>query len=283
MISLIMATVDRFDDLPRFFNSLLSQKYTDFEVIVIDQNKDDRLNNMINDYSKKMSINHVKTDVRGLSKARNAGIKIAKGDIIAFPDDDCWYLNNTLEQVIDVFTNNDADVITGKMIDENEKPLGKFSNRELMLNSNNVWYNSISITIFMKRKVIDKIKLMDENLGVGADTVYQSGEETDYLLRAMENNFKIRFYPQIKVCHPDKRLDLSERMIRRNYFYGCGAGYVLRKHNAPISQKLNFLIRQIGGGIVAALGFKFKLVKSRWYVFCGLIYGICDYKILDVK
>ena len=42
-ISLILATVGRTDELTRMFESLATQTFSDFEVVVVDQNEDDRL------------------------------------------------------------------------------------------------------------------------------------------------------------------------------------------------------------------------------------------------
>jgi glycosyltransferase involved in cell wall biosynthesis len=97
MISLIVATLNRIAELERFLDSLEEQSCRDFEVLVVDQNPDDRLVPMLGLHSG-LEIRHLRSE-RGLSRARNVGLRAARGDIMAVPDDDCWYPNNLLATV----------------------------------------------------------------------------------------------------------------------------------------------------------------------------------------
>src|ERR1700754_3487501 len=86
LFSLIVCTVDRSDQLERLFASLKVQRYTDFEVILVDQNLDDRLAGLVEGYSPSFTIRHIRSE-RGISRARNNGMAIATGSYICFPDD----------------------------------------------------------------------------------------------------------------------------------------------------------------------------------------------------
>ena|SRR5208337_53067 len=97
MISLVVATVDRVAELERLFVSLDAQSYRDFEVIVVDQNPDDRLLPVLQQHTD-LAILHLRSG-RGLSHARNVGLLAAQGDILAVPDDDCWYPEQLLHCV----------------------------------------------------------------------------------------------------------------------------------------------------------------------------------------
>ena len=78
-----------------------------------------------------------------------------------------------------------------------DQPVGLFPERS-------VWMVQSSM-LFMRRKVRDTVGFMDESVGVGANTKYQSGEETDYFLRAMQAGFRLWFEPSLKVFHPELR------------------------------------------------------------------------------
>jgi len=82
----------------RFLSSLDSQTHRQFELIVVDQNKDGRLSPILEQYEKKFSIVRC-TSKPGLSHARNVGLKCIAGDVVAFPDDECWYPPELLERV----------------------------------------------------------------------------------------------------------------------------------------------------------------------------------------
>src|SRR5271166_5434820 len=98
MISLIVATMDRVTELERLLTSLDCQSYKEFEVIVVDQNPDDRLLLVLRSHEA-LTIRHLRCSP-GASRARNVGLRIAGGDIIAFPDDDCWYPEGLLASVV---------------------------------------------------------------------------------------------------------------------------------------------------------------------------------------
>ncbi|HTW94346.1 MAG TPA: glycosyltransferase family A protein, partial [Tepidisphaeraceae bacterium] len=96
--SLIVPTVDRVAELERLLTSLQRQTLRDFEVLVVDQNADDRVTTVIERCGKRLSIVHLRCQ-RGTSRARNLGIRRAAGTVMAFPDDDCWYPPDVLEEI----------------------------------------------------------------------------------------------------------------------------------------------------------------------------------------
>jgi len=104
------------------------QTYANFELIVVDQNDDDRLVPILKDYKEKFSILHLRSK-KGLSRARNVGLRYVSGDIVAFPDDDCWYPPDLLERVANFFEEHPGvDGLTGRSVDENgESSSGRFS------------------------------------------------------------------------------------------------------------------------------------------------------------
>lgn len=95
--SLILATLGRDKEVANFLESLKNQSYKNFELIVVDQNQDGKIDNIIQEYKKDFFINHIKIKEKGLSYARNVGLKYINGEIVAFPDDDCEYPENLLE------------------------------------------------------------------------------------------------------------------------------------------------------------------------------------------
>src|ERR1700749_1024458 len=97
MISLIVASLHRTAELERLLASLETQSFRDFEVIVIDQNPDQRLADVLGKHPV-LNLSHLRCPP-GASRARNMGIKAAQGEIIGFPDDDCWYSTDLLQTV----------------------------------------------------------------------------------------------------------------------------------------------------------------------------------------
>lgn len=103
LISLIMPTLNRYDDIYLLMDSLENQTYKNFELIVVDQNDNSKVKEIVDKYIDKLDIKYIKSSKKGLSYNRNVGIDNAVGQIIGFPDDDCVYENDTLEKVINFF------------------------------------------------------------------------------------------------------------------------------------------------------------------------------------
>ncbi len=82
--SLILCTVNREKEVIHFLDSLVEQVYKNFEVLVVDQNNDNRIKFIIEKYTS-LRLIYLKSEL-GLSKARNIGLKKAKGDIVCFPE-----------------------------------------------------------------------------------------------------------------------------------------------------------------------------------------------------
>jgi glycosyltransferase involved in cell wall biosynthesis len=85
--------------------------------VVVDQNSDDKLEKIVLENKDRISkIKYYKVDFKGLSRARNFGMKKISEDVdvVAFPDDDCIYPENLLLKVKEKFEKfNDLDFITG--------------------------------------------------------------------------------------------------------------------------------------------------------------------------
>lgn len=273
--SLILATLGRVDEMDRFLNSLNQQHYRDFELIIVDQNDDDRLIPILTPYIDKFPIIHQRSS-RGLSRARNVGLRIATGDVIAFPDDDCWYADSVLEQVKDQFTKqSEWDGMTGRSIDENGVDfVAGFSRQRIKLDLFNVWQQAISITIFLRRQVIDKVGLFDETLGLGSGTIFGSGEETDYLVRAVNAGFQIYYTPDLIVHHPHPEEIIDDKTLTRTFAYGCGMGRVLSKHHYPLWFKARSLIRPLGGAALYLTKFSKPRAELHWIRCIGRARGL---------
>lgn len=223
--SLIMATLGRFDDVRIFLDSLLLQSYMDFELIIVDQNTEDTLNNIVKPYKSKFYIKHVRIKERGLSLARNVGIKYATGDIIAFPDDDCVYSEGILTFLNKFFLDNkNVDFVTFRLRDKDslEDANLKWYDKDTPITYKNIFRTVISPSIFVRVKNINDI-YFDENLGVGRR--FGSGEESDMILELIYRGYNGLYLNNFIIYHPNKKESLN-----KIYSYGLGYGATIKKH-----------------------------------------------------
>ena len=256
-ISLIMPTLNRFDEIDLLMKSLEDQTHTNFELIVVDQNETDEVKQIVNRYNEKLNINYIKSNKKGLSYNRNIGIENAKGEIIAFPDDDCEYESDILRSVVDFFkSNDDYKIFSCKTMDKNGiDSFKKMAEGECEIKSSNVLDTITSITFFVRFE--DKnYTLFDESLGVGGE--FGSGEEIDYILDLLNRGFRGKYFGEYTVYHPAKKHSKSKEKYKRDYNYGRGFGalckkeIVYRKNLSFIKVMLSKLVRNIGGLVLSS-------------------------------
>ena len=248
MFSLIVCTVDRTTPLERLLRSLALQTDREFEVVLVDQNQDDRLQALVESFGQIMPIVHVKA-ARGLSCARNKGLGAACGDFIAFPDDDCHYPRTLIEQVRQRFASSpDIDVLTGRTTDtDGNDSLSTFVGQDCQIDRWNVWRCGNSNTVFVRRSVIARGLRFNEELGVGSSSPFQSGEETAFLLDAMAKGSRGRFCRDIVVYHDQ----VGETDALRARKYARGLGRVLALYDYPRAYLARSVVRP---ALRAALG-----------------------------
>lgn len=224
-ISLIVTTNNRYDIFERLLNSLSKNTYKNFELIVIDQNECGINQPLIEKYKKNINIIYVSTNkVISLSKARNIGLKYITGDIIGYPDDDCWYEDKFLEKINLFFKENNCDAICTSVYDpiRNQIYGNKQSKNNIeIMNMDNVIRFSTSVGIFIRSS--SGVELFDENLGVGS--AWFGGEDIDYVCKYIDNKKKVLFVNELKVYH---EID-EKRTLDKELKYSTGYGAILKK------------------------------------------------------
>jgi glycosyltransferase involved in cell wall biosynthesis len=246
---LVVASIGRVEELDRLLQSLAGQTHKGFRVLLVDQNDDDRLGAVV---QRHRSLDVIRLQsAPGLSRARNAALGHIRGELVAFPDDDCTFPRDLLERVAQRFAARPAlDGLTGRAEDEGGSSLPSWSRVGATLTRDNLWNRAISFTIFLRRPVVELVGSFDEQLGLGSGRPWSSGEEIDYLVRAVDAGARIEFDPSIVVVHENK--ELSPTALRSvGARDGASIGYILRKHDYRVGMLGSMLVRPVGGALRA--------------------------------
>jgi glycosyltransferase involved in cell wall biosynthesis len=239
---LVVATVDRAAELERFLASVRAQGYPRVRVIVVDQSVASEPEGASPDASLLLLRSE-----RGLSRARNAALPHLSADLVAFPDDDCVYPPRLLERVAGLFGADPAlDGVTGRAQDATGGSSTSWKADAVKLTDTNLWNRAISFTIFLRREVVERLGAFDERLGLGSHEPWGSGEEIDYLIRAVRSGARIDYDPTLVVQH---RVHVDDASVGLRD--GSSVGYLLRKHSYPASTVARFLVRPIGGAVAS--------------------------------
>lgn len=272
--ALILATVGRTVELNRLFDTLAAQSYRDFEVIVVDQNRDDRLLPVLHRARYLgLVLRHLRHSPPNLALARNAGIAAADARWLGFPDDDCWYQPQTLARVAlrsHRFDHPNGIVTRWVEQDPPYAPAALSWQRSSRFRDLPV----SSITLFFQRELLERIGGFDGRLGVGQ--WFGAAEETDIVLRALRAEARLVYEPGALVHHrvaPD--LGATSKVMRRAATLRArGTGALYAKHRLPLwvigrglaSPILKPLIR---GRIGAELAHGAAVARGRWEGWLG--------------
>ncbi|MEO8566185.1 MAG: glycosyltransferase family A protein [Betaproteobacteria bacterium] len=257
-LSLIVATLGREAELVRCLGSLAAQTSRDFEVVVVDQNADDRVAALLDRERVPFPLTHVRAPP-GLSRARNVGLRLARGNIVGFPDDDCWYDVDIVARVLRFFVEQPSanGLSGGGAAGAGGAPRGRFGRGARWVTAARAWTQGMSSAIFLRRDLIAAVGPFDEALGVGSGTPWPAAEETDYLLRAVARGARIWYDPRFAVHHPGSPDQPQQKIIDRGRRYGRAMGYVLAKHRRSRIEIAYHVARAATGAMLA-------LVRARW-------------------
>ncbi|MDL1957248.1 MAG: glycosyltransferase [Candidatus Desulfofervidus auxilii] len=210
-VSVIIPTYNRANFLKEAIESVLNQTYKDYELIIVDDGSTDETPKIIAQYKNKLK--YIVIPHHGVSKARNVGIKTAKGEFIAFLDsDDLWYPKK-LEVQINFFDNHHNALIcqteeiwlrNGKRVNPkkyHKKPSGMMFEKSLercLISPS---------AVMMHKTLFEKVGLFDES--------FPACEDYDMWLR-ITARFPVYLLPEPLVIkrggHPDQLSKLVEAL-----------------------------------------------------------------------
>ena len=124
-VSVIIPTYQHRNYIRRTLSSVFEQSLGDYEIIVVNDGSTDDTASLLAPLVEARRITYLEQDNQGQSRARNAGLSRARGEYVAFlDDDDLWPPNKLASQVAFLDANPSVGMVGGtfRMIDENEVP-----------------------------------------------------------------------------------------------------------------------------------------------------------------
>ncbi len=237
MITIVTPTYNRADYLGRAVDSVLNQTYKDWELLVIDDNKPESdarkaTAEVMSRYSDPR-IHYVQNEKNmGGALARNVGIFKAKGDYIAFLDDDDMYLPDRLEVQWRQMEANGWDVsvmdgatyshVTGEKVAERHQQVRTGMSKEELTRANLLYHISGTNTFMYKAAFLQKI---------GGFEDAPSCQEYLLMQKTLDNNPLFGYIPEIHIknfMHPGEQLSTGPKKLKgqqllfenkKKYFY----------------------------------------------------------------
>lgn len=275
--SILLCTMNRKELVRTCLASIFAQKYTNYEIIVVDQS-----DSIDEELQKDSRLKYLYIEPKGLSNARNIGCEEIEGEYIALIDDDAEYDSQYLFNA-DLFLRSHptAGIVTGRGCDKQTGEWlvsGMSKDEEGPVSISKVFKSCISATLIIRSSfLLDEC--FDEEFGIGAR--YNAAEESDVAFRCIEKGLDIYYCPYMTMYHPSgNNADVD---LNKVYKYSIGIGGVLKKHYLLTGKNIYILIfaksviRSIGGCLFYLLG-KRKYIRS-YYTLKGKIRGFKTYQL----
>lgn len=230
MWSVVVPTYNNAGGLKATIDSLLVQETRlAYEIIVVDNNSSDTTSALVETYAHhdRPNVRYVFERMQGSTASRNAGVSAARGEVIAFTDDDCGAHEGWLEALAGVYrTYPDAWCVGGKIVLQLpgapptwlSADIAKFI-AHLDLgdgvvkrdNPNALWTANFSA----RRRVFNEIGAFDTRLGVIGSRRLPGGEDVQFCHRVHRAGGSLYYCGQAVVRHSVRKSRMTKKYFRQ--------------------------------------------------------------------
>lgn len=236
-VSALLCTRNRGPQLAVFLSRLAVGELAQVngELVIVDNGSSDDTRGVAETFARRADIpvQLVSEPVAGISRARNAGLRVARGDLIVLLDDDAYPADGFFLEAVRLARTSPHDFFGGRVLaaDPNaaRTSINECTDRLTFSDAAILEAGSIhGCSLILRRSVLERIGLFHPALGAG--TPIPSAEDYEILLRAIGAGMTGAFEPSLVVHHDHGREDGSAdaKRVRRWYDYGRGAACMSR-------------------------------------------------------
>jgi GT2 family glycosyltransferase len=219
-VSVIVCSRDREQRLRDALRSISGALRPGDELVVVDSASRDGATAAV---AAELGLRHVRLDVPGLARARNAGVEASSNPLVAFTDDDCHPDEGWLAAAVAAFEDRGVGLVTGRV--RSNRPEAESNStldlpdRRLVTGVTDPARLGHGANMVFRRAALEAIGGFDERLGAG--TRLRSAEDVDAFFRVLEAGWTVVYEPRASVLHDQWREGES---LALRYAYGLGGG-----------------------------------------------------------
>ncbi len=222
--SIVIPTYNRPERLKICLDSLIHLNYEreNFEVIIVDDGSHNSLDNIIEPYRNQLNLTLIRQENTGPASARNKGVNAAKGQYLAFTDDDCTPHENWLSALENAFFKTPNALIGGKTINALlDNPYSTAS--QLLIDYLYDYYNTnfAQATFFTSNNFAVSRELFNQVGQFDVTFILTAGEDREFCDRWLHQDHKMIYIPEVTIYHAHQ-LTLKTFYLQ-HFNYGCGA------------------------------------------------------------
>ncbi len=240
-LSIVIVTYNRRNDLEECLNSLLNLSEPPSEIIVVDSNSNDGTHELV----KRYPVEFVNIMERSMVKARNVGLQHAKGDVVAYIDDDVVVSKEWAKYILKPYENETVGGVGGRVVPsghqettislpEKYRAIGKLFDNGFILNNYDIPTQNptevdtlIGCNMSFRRELLLKIGGFDENF---MGSCFR--DDTDVSTRVKKLKYRLIYHPKAVVWHKYKGKAVDRKWF---YWYAYNHFYFCFKNLQPVS------------------------------------------------
>jgi len=245
--SVLILTQNRPQILKKCLASLIKQTVLPDQIVVVDNGSGEKTEKAILEFKKKIKIDYFQEKIKGEAFSRNRALKLAKGDILIFIDDDCVADKNWVENIINFFQKNPKpDGIVGRV--ENLLRKNIYTNiyqcyywrwlMENFKNFNQVQPLTLENTFFDTKNLAFKRAIV-KNFSFDPDVLFHGVNVDSVAGETLVKKGNFFYYPQMIVFH--QNWGSFKELLVKNFYQGVADEWICRKQKIENRDKpLNY-------------------------------------------
>ena len=186
-ISIITISFNSGGTIQKTLDSVFNQSYNNIEHIIIDGGSSDNTLAICNTFSHISKL--ISEPDNGVYNAFNKGLKLATGDIIGFLNaDDVFFNVNSVQEIVNAFSNNETDIVYGNLdyVNEEGKVIRNWISKPYEIGLIKKAWMPAHPTFYCKKEVYDRLG--------GYNDTFKIGGDFELCLRFLEVNQVSSFY-----------------------------------------------------------------------------------------
>ncbi|HEV2786736.1 MAG TPA: glycosyltransferase, partial [Solirubrobacteraceae bacterium] len=287
--TVLISSRDRPEMLAETVASVLAGKSVPSELLVVDQSARPHEQLAQLGEVRGCAVRYLQSDSRGLSRARNIGLRAAANEVVVLIDDDMFVQRDWLAALLAAMPADPLAVVTGRVLPApDEGTGGEVPPAALVTRATPAVYRGRQPTdvvaganVALHRATVLGLGGYDERLGAG--TRFASADDNDIGLRLLDAGCEVRHVPEAVVLHRAWRTRGRRMRMRWDYGRGKGAFYVkhMRRGDAYTRARMRADARRRVRLALAALPRSPQTAGAQSVYLAGMIAGAVEWQVRE--